>query len=216
MIRKMNSFTRICQNAYPFLESCIPILNYMPNTHSLHNKYRIKVEQNKSQSTFDGKNNCGGVSYLLDYFLKMHNYENTLTKTTVGNFTSKRTHTYLVNGYYIIDPTYRQMFTPDYSETENIKGDDEYHTYLFKHLPYTFIGTFDDFVSLYNTLNTLHKLVYKQELTNKLYMWQDGVDISTKSDFDKVVDSLSYAQLKGAPYIKLHTMLYHSKDKYFG
>jgi hypothetical protein len=172
----------------------------------------MSVKLNKSPSTFDGKDNCGGVCYLLDYFLNKHGYENTLTTTDRGCFTTRETHTYLVNGHFIIDPTYRQMFLPDYSNILNINGNDAYHTFLFQHLPMTYIGTYQELTSLHNKLSKLHENVYDKELESKIDMWQDGRDDSLKSDLTKVVDSLQYASSKGAPYIKLHCMLHHSKD----
>ena len=118
----MDKLSSICRKSYPFIERTLPTLNYLPNTNSAHNKYRMSVKLNKSPSTFDGKDNCGGVCYLLDYFLNKHGYENTLTTTDRGCFTTRETHTYLVNGHFIIDPTYRQMFLPDYSNILNINS----------------------------------------------------------------------------------------------
>ena len=207
----MNGLARICDKSMNFIDKTLPILNYMPNTNSLHNKHRMKVTDKKSKYTFDGKDNCGGVSYLLDYYLKTYGYECTLTSKSQGNFTSKQTHSFLTHGYFIIDPTYRQMFLPDYSEIDNIRGDDEFHKYLFEFLPMTFIGTFDELVGTFNDANNLHKVCYGRELKSNLEMWQDGIDESRKSDFDKVVDSLIYATNKGPCYMKLHCMMHHGK-----
>ncbi len=207
----MNRLSKICDKSMHFIDKTLPILNRMPNTNSLHNKHRMKVTDKKSKYTFDGKDNCGGVSYLLDYYLKTYGYECTLTSKSQGNFTSKQTHSFLTHGYFIIDPTYRQMFLPDYSEIDNVRGDDEFHKYLFEFLPMTFIGTFDELVGTFNDANNLHKVCYGRELKSNLEMWQDGIDESRKSDFDKVVDSLRYATDKGSCYMKLHCMMHHGK-----
>ena len=207
----MNRLSKICDKSMHFIDKTLPILNRMPNTNSLHNKHRMKVTDKKSKYTFDGKDNCGGVSYLLDYYLKTYGYECTLTSKSQGNFTSKQTHSFLTHGYFIIDPTYRQMFLPDYSEIDNVRGDDEFHKYLFEFLPMTFIGTFDELVGTFNDANNLHKICYGRELKSNLEMWQDGIDESRKSDFDKVVDSLRYATDKGSCYMKLHCMMHHGK-----
>ncbi len=207
----MNRLSKICDKSMPFIDRALPILNHMPNTHSLHNKHRMKVTNKKSKYTFDGKDNCGGVSYLLDYYLKTYGYECTLTSKSKGNFTSKKTHSFLTHGYFIIDPTYRQMFLPNYSEIDNVRGDDEFHKYLFEFLPMTFIGTFDELVGTFNDANNLHKVCYGHELKSNLEMWQDGIDESRKSDFNKVVDSLTYATDKGSCYMKLHCMMHHGK-----
>ncbi len=207
----MKRLSKICDKSMHFIDRTLPILNHMPNTNNLHNKHRMKVTDKKSKYTFDGKDNCGGVSYLLDYYLKTHGYECTLTSKSQGNFTSKQTHSFLTHGYFIIDPTYRQMFLPDYSEIDNVRGDDEFHKYLFEFLPMTFIGTFDELVGTFNDANNLHKVCYGRELKSNLEMWQDGIDESRKSDFDKVVDSLRYATDKGSCYMKLHCMMHHGK-----
>ena len=47
-------------------------------SHILHNKYRRKTGES-SFKTFDGNMNCGGLSYLLNYYLKKHDYYSTLT-----------------------------------------------------------------------------------------------------------------------------------------
>ena len=209
----MNRLSKICDKSLPFIERTLPILNSLPNTKSVHNKHRTNIIDKKSKYTFDGKDNCGGVSYLLDYYLKTYGYECTLTSKTKGHFTSKKTHSFLTYGHFIIDPTYRQMFLPDYSEIENVKGNDLYHQYLFEYLPMTFIGTHQDMVSMYNDLFKLHYNVYNSELKSNLEMWQDGDDESVKSDFHKVVESLAYASNKGNCYMKLHCMLHHHKYK---
>ena len=209
----MNRLSLLCKKSYPFLEKALPILNYIPNTDPLHNKRMIAIRE-KSMNTFDGKNHSDSVNYLLDYFLKENGYQNTLTVSNKGNFTTKETHSYLTNGHFIIDPTYRQMLLPNYSKISNVSGSDLYHTYLFQYLPMTYIGTYEELASLHHKLSKLHYNVYNCRLESKLSMWRDGIDQSVKSDFDKVLNSLEYAAQKGGPYIKLHTMFYHCKDKY--
>ena len=210
--KKMNRLSKICDKSLPFIERSIPILNDLPNTTSLHNKHRLNVmNKKKSKFTFDGKYNCGGVSYLLDYYLKLYGYECTLKTKSKGLFYKRETHSFLKCGHFIIDPTYRQMFLPDYSEVENVKGDDLYHKYLYEFLPMTFIGTYHELVGMFNDLHNLHYKTYKSDLKNTLDMWQETNDESNKSDFQQVVDSLNYATEKCSCYIKLHCMMNHHK-----
>ena len=105
------------------------------------------------------------------------------------------------------------MFLPDYSEVENVKGNDLYHKYLYEFLPMTFIGTYQELVGMFNDLHNLHYKTYRSDLKNRLDMWQDTKDESNKSDFQKVVDSLNYATEKGSCYMKLHCMMHHHKVK---
>lgn len=204
----MNKIAKVCRNSYSFLNDLTPILNRYQTCHVLHNKYRRQT-QKLSSKTFDGKMNCGGLSYLLSYYINKHGFYNTLTTTKKGFLSSKRSHSYLMHNYFIIDPSYRQMFLPDYSNISGIRGDDEYHQHLFEKEPFVFIGTYQDLISKYNDFNKLHKKTYGSELKNNLDMWQDGVDMSYLCDFEKVINSLSYAMQKGSPYIKLHMLLRH-------
>ena len=203
----MNDLRRICFKSYPFINNLLPILDGYWSSKILHNKHRIKYNK-MSWKTFDGIMHCGGVSYLLSYYLQENDYYNTLTTTEKGCFNSKKTHSYLVHNYHIIDPTYRQMFLPDYSTVDNIHGNDEYHKHLFEKEPFVFIGTYSELIHKYNELNKLHEKVYNGlSLENKLDMWQDGKDESHKCDLDKVINDLSYATLKGRQYMKLHVHL---------
>lgn len=101
------------------------------------------------------------------------------------------------------------MFLPDYSDISGIRGDDAYHQHLFEKEPFVFIGTHQDLVSKYSQLNKIHKETYGTELQNNLDMWNDGKDISRKSDLKIVINDLSYAMKKGSPYLKLHMLLRH-------
>lgn len=208
LLLDMNKLSDVCRKSYYFLNDLTPILNGYKTSHILHNKYRRKTGE-LSSKTFDGNMNCGGLSYLLNYYLNKHDYYTTLTTTSKGFLTSSRSHSYLIHNYFIIDPSYRQMFLPDYSNIDGIKGNDKYHQRLFDIEPFVFIGTYQDLVSKYNDFNKLHIEIYGTELKSNLDMWQDGIDMSRQCDFEKVVSSLSYATKKGAPYMKLHMLLRH-------
>ena len=204
----MIKLTNICRKSYSFLNELLPILNNYKTSHILHNKYR-RCNTKLSPNTFDGNMNCGGLSYLLSYYIDKHDFYNTLTTTTNGYLSSKRTHSYLMHNYFIIDPSYRQMFLPDYSNISDIRGDDMYHRHLFETEPFVFIGTYQDLVSKYSEFNKIHKETYGSELQNNLDMWHDGKDMSRKSDLKRVISDLSYAMKKGSPYLKLHMLLKH-------
>jgi len=206
----MNKLANVCRNSYSFLNDLTPILNGYKTSNILHNKYRLQMSK-LSSKTFDGNMNCGGLSYLLSYYINEHAFYNTLTTTSKGCLSSKRSHSYLMHNYFIIDPSYRQMFLPDYSNIDEIRGDDKYHQRLFEIEPFVFIGTYQDLVSKYNDFNKLHQETYGTELKSNLDMWQDGVDMSCQCDFEKVVSNLSYAKQKGYPYMKLHMLLKHKK-----
>jgi len=210
----MDKLRKLCHNSYPFINNLLPILEGYPVKKMFHNKHRLKCHD-LSRDTFDGNTHCGGASYLLSYYLDKNGTYNTLTTVEKGHFKSKRTHSYLIHNYHIIDPTYRQMFLPDSSEIENIKGDDEYYTNLFENEPQVFIGTFDELVSKSFELQKLHEKVYNgRQLESQLDMWRDGIDASLKCDFHKVVEDLSYAAGKGPQYMKLHMHLQTNLHKY--
>ena len=214
----MDKLSRICERSYKFINMGAPILNNLTTDTPLHNKARLKVSK-KSITTFDGKLSCGAASYLLSYYLSKHHYYNTLMTTTLAKkdiYANKNfpiDHTYLYHNYHIIDPTYKQMFLPNPPDYIDVDGDDEYHKFLFTELPFVFIGTFEELVSMHYELDRLHAQVYDgNRLPCVLDFWQMGVDRSRYSDCDKVLDDLSYAYKKGTPFVKLHINMSHHID----
>lgn len=210
----MDNLIKTCNKAYPLLMKGVPILNHLRTTKPLHNKQRLKYFP-ESSNTFDGYMNCGATSYILSYYLDKNGFTNTLTKKTKGYLSRYRDHTYIQCNHLIIDPTYRQMFLPNTSRIDLCNGKDIYYEYLFSKLPYVFIGTDYELSSLYSYLNKLHKKAYEgDELEYQLDMWQDGKDISLKSDCNQVINNIGYAYKKGPPFLKFHIMMNNSNAEY--
>tara|TARA_B110000858_G_scaffold82658_2_gene95816 strand:- start:8163 stop:8816 length:654 start_codon:yes stop_codon:yes gene_type:complete len=217
----MDKLTRICKRSYRFINDGVPILQQFNSDTPLHNKARLKVHK-KSHNTFDGRLSCGASSYLLSYYLARHNFYNTLMKTKLmptkvsSDNPVPSDHSFLYHNYHIIDPTYRQMFLPNPPEHVAIHGNDEYNKYLFNELPFIFIGTFEQLVSMYFELDKLHQRVYDgSRLMYNLDLWQIPIDQSRKSDCDRVLRDLPYAYKKGKPFVKLHMNMSHNLDTYF-
>lgn len=217
----MDKLTKICNKSYTFLNTGVPILQQFNSDTPLHNKARLKVYK-KSCKTFDGRLSRGAASYLLSYYLDRHGFYNTLMTTRLmparvsSNNSLPTDHSFLYHNYHIIDPTYRQLFLPNPPEHIDVHGNDEYHNYLFTKLPFVFIGTFEELVSMYFELDKLHTSVYGgNRLLYNLDLWQMGIDQSRKSDCEKVLNDLPYAYKRGKPFVKLHINMAHNIETYF-
>ena len=69
MIRKIRSIVN-SKDCYNFLNKFTPILFDKTNSDFLHHKGRLEYYEDKSEKTFEGHKACGGVTYILDCYLK--------------------------------------------------------------------------------------------------------------------------------------------------
>ena len=204
MIRKIRSIVN-SKDCYNFLNNFTPILFDKINSDFLHNKGRLDYYKKKSEKTFEGHKSCGGVSYILDYYLKRKGIKTKMGIKKIGYGKYLEDHCFLYYDNFIIDPTYRQLFRI------NLAPNSFYYDNLYNK-PLVFVGKFDDLESLYVEQNYL----YLGEGANKsleyediLYFWEDFKDVTERLDSHNVINNHHYAIRKGEMFFNLNRKLLH-------
>ena len=100
----------------------------------LHNKPRVQ-KVGKSEKSFEGRNNCGAACFVLYEEYKKKGLPVRVIKNTLFRNKMLYDHVVLQHRSTIIDPTFRQMVTPDYNELPEYSGLDSYHSYIFDYTP---------------------------------------------------------------------------------
>ena len=100
----------------------------------LHNKPRVQ-KIGKSEKSFEGRNNCGAACFVLYGEYKKKGLPVRVIKNTLFYNKVIYDHVVLQHRSTIIDPTFRQMITPDYNQLHEYCGLDAYHKYIFDYTP---------------------------------------------------------------------------------
>lgn len=140
----------------------------------LHNIKRLKYCPEGKQ-TYEGKLNCGIITYITSFLLTLNNIEHKawLTKFSYGKYIEDHVHIRTDTGI-IIDPTYRQFFTDSISD-----GNCNYFKFLFEDLDPFFVGTSDEFEKMKHQILFNRNLHYLDNID--IYdFWQQHTDITHK------------------------------------
>ena len=207
---KLNKIKNIINNSFNILNNQLLILQEMKNINFLHNSKRLKFNK-PSEQTYEGYMTCGGACYILHFLLKINNIDTKMIYNSTGYGKYLKDHCILLyNDNIIIDPTYRQFFIPN---EININGNDDYHYKLFEYYDYVFIGNYQMFLDMYDSLNKLHNIKYNSKIDNNDYFdfkywdFKNGIDITNKCDLLEVYNNKKYAISKGKIFIDLHNNL---------
>ena len=167
----MSHIKTIVNNGYYFLNDLLPILFYEVENTFLHNKSQVEIQGIKSRNTFEGTLACGASCYLMKYFLERYDISTKTMYSKRGYGKYLEDHCFLVKDDYIIDPTYRQMFSNQSLETD---------TCLFQELPWAFVGKYHE---LDDICDKFFHIDYKFSDDN-MYFWRhfDEIDVSPLSD----------------------------------
>tara|TARA_B110000208_G_scaffold12418_1_gene15268 strand:+ start:5541 stop:6143 length:603 start_codon:yes stop_codon:yes gene_type:complete len=196
------NYKKIIYSSYYYLNRNIPLLFGDRICLGHHNSTLLKIAR-PSKNTFEGKLYCGASCYLLSYYLKQHGITTRVFKSQVGRGRNKEDHVFLKLDSYIIDPTYRQMFSTNY------KINDNYINYLYNNLPFVFIGK--DINNIYNELDKVHYKTYKQKLCNEnLVFWRNPVELHDFCDLELVLNDKEYAEKKGQIFYDIHKKYHYS------
>ena len=170
----------IVNNGYHFVNDLLPILFYEVDNTFLHNKRQVEIQGVKSRNTFEGTLACGASCYLMKYFLERHNISTKTMYSKWGYGKYLEDHCFLIKDDYIIDPTYRQMFSNQSLETD---------TYLFQELPWAFVGKYHE---LDDICDKFFHIDYKFS-DNNMYFWRhfNEINISPLSDLMEKDDVFS-------------------------
>ena len=173
----MSHIKTIVNNGYYFLNDLLPILFYEVENTFLHNKSQVEIQGIKSRNTFEGTLACGASCYLMKYFLERHSLSTKTMYSKRGYGKYLEDHCFLVKDDYIIDPTYRQMFSRQSLETD---------TYLFQELPWAFVGKYHELESISNKIDHTFS-------DDNMYFWRhfDEIDVSPLSDLMRKDDVFS-------------------------
>ena len=153
----------IVNNGYHFVNDLLPILFYEVDNTFLHNKRQVEIQGVKSRNTFEGTLACGASCYLMKYFLERHSLSTKTMYSKRGYGKYLEDHCFLVKDDYIIDPTYRQMFSRQSLETD---------TYLFQELPWAFVGKYHELESI------SHKIDHTTFSDDNMYFWRHFNEIN--------------------------------------
>ena len=138
----------------------------MQSEKSLHNSYRIMQNRNiLDQSTFEGYDRCGPMTYTTAHLLYKNGYYNLklmLSQSGYGKYKEDHVHL-LVDDKHIVDPTYRQIFGEFVEKDPTLLSD-----YLYRIMPPMFVGTNEELITM---INNLRKLT-----NNKDQVWSDIYD----------------------------------------
>ena len=197
----MNKLRTVLNKSYRLLNRGIPILNSQCS--KLHHNKHLIERKEPSKRTFEGSLCCGASCYLLSWFLEKHDIKTSVRYSKRGYGDYLEDHVYLLYGDTIIDPTYRQMFTSNY--TLNI--DTEYVKYLYNDLPFYFVGDHDKLGEMYKELSYRHIESYNEDLDDNLVFWNKSKEIYDFCDLDKVEKDFDYAKSKGEIYVNLYKLL---------
>lgn len=189
---------------YYFINKYVPYL-FNDSDLILHNENRLKYYP-KSKITYEAYSCCGAVCYTLNYLLNKFNINNKLMIKKIGYGKYKEDHCFLLtDNDYIIDPTYRQLFT----NNNNIKN--YYNTFLYEKCPFIFVGKYSDLLLFHKKLSFIHLQSYKYLLSDKNLIFYHNYNISDiKLDFKNVVTSYDYSLEKGKYFLNLHNNFDHS------
>lgn len=206
MIRKIRNIVN-SKDCYNFLNNFTPVLFDEKNSDFLHHKGRLDYYNEKSEKTFEGYKSCGGVTYILDYYLKRKGIKTKMGIKKIGYGKYLEDHCFLYYDNFIIDPTYRQLFRI------NLSPNSLYYDNLYSK-PLVFVGKFDDLENLLIEQNFL----YYGEGFNKsleyddiLYFWKDFNDVTERLDCHHVVNNHDYAIRKGEMFFNLNRkILYYN------
>lgn len=185
---------RVC-TYNPNLTETIKKLQKVDTDTFLHNKYRLR-HFNKSFYTFEGKYNCGATCYVLYSKLRSRNIKTQVIKNRVTIKNKLHDHVVLKYGDKIIDPTYRQLLTPNYDDIiapnvinalntqHNNIGIDRYHNYIFSKPFVLFQNKYDkdEFIEKCNEIyfETYNQSMIKRSIDAKLLISLDGQDITER------------------------------------
>ena len=167
----------IVNKGYHFVNDLLPILFYEVDNTFLHNKSQVEIQEIKSRNTFEGTLACGASCYLMKYFLERHSLSTKTMYSKRGYGKYLEDHCFLVKDEYIIDPTYRQMFSRQSLDTD---------TYLFQELPWAFVGKYHELESISNKIDHTFS-------DDNMYFWRHSneIDVSPLSDLMKKDDVFS-------------------------
>lgn len=164
----MSRLRIVVNKGYCFLNDLLPILLHEVDNTFLHNKRQVEILNIKSRNTFEGQLACGASCYLMKYFLERHGISTYTMYSNQGYGKYIDDHCFLVhkhkNSEYIIDPTYRQMFSGQSFDSDN---------YLFQELPWAFVGR-------YNKLEDISNKLYRIDKTfsdDNMYFWKHSIKI---------------------------------------
>ena len=171
----MTHIRTIVNNGYHFVNDLLPILFYEVDNTFLHNKSQVEIQGVKSRNTFEGTLACGASCYLMKYFLERHGISTKTMYSKWGYGKYLEDHCFLVKDDYIIDPTYRQMFSNQSLETD---------TYLFQELPWAFVGKYHELESISNKIYRTSNKIYRTFPDDNIYFWKhfNEIDVSPLSD----------------------------------
>ena len=200
------SLLKIGNSSYKFLNDLLPILLYETDNIFLHNTRQIK-NQNEiiSKNTFEGSFSCGASCYLLKYFFERNDIPTRIIYSKIGYGKYFEDHCFLKYADYIIDPTYRQMFSGKSLETDN---------YLFQKLPWIFIGKYNKLEEISDTLSTIKKT--NPKVSENLYFWKHPEENS--NNILPLVELMNTGKFREMPDECFETLYYQIKsneNKYF-
>jgi hypothetical protein len=196
----INSIRNIALRSYSFLSQYAPIISELPNKKNLYNRYISNNWKDLNEKSFEGRLACGASCYLLHYYLNNHEISTKLMLKSIGYGKYLEDHCYLLyNNEVIIDPTYRQFFSP------MIKENSSFSNFLFEKLPFVFVGSFENFHQYYDILNRQHKDSYNIELDVKMSdFWENAQESNEQMDAKNVIECRKYAKNKGKLFLQLH------------
>ena len=195
----MNKLRTVLNKSYRLLNRGIPILNSQcPKLH--HNKFLLERKE-PSKRTFEGSLCCGASCYLLSWFLEKHDIKTSVRYSKHGYGDYLKDHVYLLYDDIIIDPTYKQFFSP------NISNETDYLNYLYNDFPFYFLGNYNNLEKMYVELNNKYKKSYNEELENNLFFWKKSKEINNFCDLKRVENDFEYAKSKGKIYVNLYKLI---------
>ena len=204
----MKNLINIIKTSYSFLNNSVRIIENKKDSIFLHNKKMLNFSKKMSENTFEGKKNCGACCYMLWYYLNKNNIKTSLIKSSFGHGRNIEDHCFLLYDDYIIDPTYRQMFTINHGNCN-----DKYWEFLFNNNSFCFVGKYKHILDFSDKTNKIYKETYKKEFKNdNILFWKYGKDYNSILDFELLLDR-KYAEKKGNNFLKLNKFLIESEKK---
>ena len=199
----LKNLRKIGNSSYKFLNDLLPILFYETDNIFLHNPQQINQNGNISKNTFEGRFSCGASCYLLQYFLERHDIRTKAIYSKRGYGKHLEDHCFLQHSNYIIDPTYRQMFSRQSLETDN---------YLFHNLPWIFVGEYNEIENIYNNLFKINSNISSE---NK-YFWKYSDEmINNNLPLSELMKTGNFSELPHECFEVLYNEIKENEKKYF-
>ena len=166
----MNKFTNNVRklvnnvNCYNYLMKYSPLFFNQPKK-SFHNRKQLIANSNQqSMKTFEGELACGGMSYLLYHYIKLHHQiEIKFLLSSFGYGKYLEDHLYLKIDDFIIDPTYKQFLVIN-------DNSGKYMNHIFNELPMIYVG--NNVEKLYKDCQNQCKILTGKDLSDEnLVFW---------------------------------------------